>query len=238
MFPCCNNSQVSHTIYGKYLKGSTTHSSINLTSSIIPFSCNSALHFLLEDWFFNSFIYYVERREMKLTYKRLKVCTAWKVPVFGVFWSVFSRIRTEYGEMQRYFISLCIHSEWAKRRTRKTPNTATFHVGLWLELHLLNDPSKDNIFRLKTLVNRYNSQGKLNSYRHNSQDAEFSRILFLQNTSGRLLLYIKLKKNVTNLFTLITFWLYSLLYYCSIDLFLDSDSSYNCTLNFSSGRSS
>ena len=27
--------------------------------------------------------------------------TAWKVSVFGVFWSVFSRIRTEYGKILR-----------------------------------------------------------------------------------------------------------------------------------------
>ena len=42
------------------------------------------------------------------------------------FWFVFSLIRTEYGET-KYSISLRIHSECGKIRTRKTPNTDTFY---------------------------------------------------------------------------------------------------------------
>ena len=45
-----------------------------------------------------------------------------KCPYSEFFWSVFSRIRTEYG------VSLRIQSECGKIRTRKTPNTDTFHV--------------------------------------------------------------------------------------------------------------
>ena len=41
--------------------------------------------------------------------------TAWKCPYSGLFWSVFSRIRTEYGKI----------------RTRITPNTGTFHAVYW-----------------------------------------------------------------------------------------------------------
>ena len=41
------------------------------------------------------------------------------------FWSVFSRIRTEYGEVGVY---LRIQSRCGKMRTRKTPNTGTFHA--------------------------------------------------------------------------------------------------------------
>ena len=43
-------------------------------------------------------------------------------PYSEFFWSVFSRIRTEYGGILR------IQSECGKIRTRKTPNTDTFHV--------------------------------------------------------------------------------------------------------------
>ena len=39
------------------------------------------------------------------------------------FWSVFSRIRTEYAE-----ISLRIQYECRKTRTRKSPNMDTFHA--------------------------------------------------------------------------------------------------------------
>ena len=46
--------------------------------------------------------------------------TAWKVSTFGVFLSVFSRIRTE--------VSLCIQSRYGEIQTRKTPNTDTFHA--------------------------------------------------------------------------------------------------------------
>ena len=43
-------------------------------------------------------------------------------PWFGVFWSSFSCILTEYS------VSLCIQSECWKIRTRITPNTDNFHV--------------------------------------------------------------------------------------------------------------
>ena len=46
-----------------------------------------------------------------------------KCPYSEFFWSVFSRIRTEYGEILR---TLSIQSECGKIRTRKTPNTDTF----------------------------------------------------------------------------------------------------------------
>ena len=46
----------------------------------------------------------------------MSISTAWKVSVFRVFWSAFSRILTEYGEV-------CV-----RMRTRKTPNTDTFHA--------------------------------------------------------------------------------------------------------------
>ena len=39
-------------------------------------------------------------------------------PYLELLWSAFSRIRTEYGEIQ---------SECGKMRTRVTPNTDTFH---------------------------------------------------------------------------------------------------------------
>ena len=49
-----------------------------------------------------------------------------KCPYLEFFWSIFSRIRTEYGE--RYLVSLRIQSESGKIRTRKSPNTDTFHA--------------------------------------------------------------------------------------------------------------
>ena len=39
-------------------------------------------------------------------------------------WSVFSRIQTKYGEIR---VSLRIQSECGEIRTRKTPNSDTFH---------------------------------------------------------------------------------------------------------------
>ena len=47
-----------------------------------------------------------------------------KCPYSELFWSVFSRIRTEYG----YSISLRIHSECGKIRTKITPNKDTFYA--------------------------------------------------------------------------------------------------------------
>ena len=54
-----------------------------------------------------------------------------KCPYSELFWSLFSRIRTGYGE---------IHSKFRKIRTRKTPNTDTFHavkVVAWRSIYLL-----------------------------------------------------------------------------------------------------
>ena len=45
-----------------------------------------------------------------------------KCPYSELFWSAFSRLRTEYG------VSLRIQSECGKMRTRITPNTDTFHA--------------------------------------------------------------------------------------------------------------
>ena len=47
-----------------------------------------------------------------------------KCPYLELFWSVFSRIRTEYGEIR----TLRIQSEWGKIWTRITPNTDTFYA--------------------------------------------------------------------------------------------------------------
>ena len=48
-----------------------------------------------------------------------------KCPYLELFWSVFSRIRTEYGEI--IHTSPC-SVRMGKIRTRITPNTDTFHV--------------------------------------------------------------------------------------------------------------
>ena len=43
-----------------------------------------------------------------------------------LFWSGFSSVRTEYGEIR--IVSLCIRSECGKMRTRITPNMDTFYA--------------------------------------------------------------------------------------------------------------
>ena len=48
-----------------------------------------------------------------------------KCPYLDLFWSAFSRIQTEYGEIQS--ISPYSVQMW-KMRTRITPNTDTFHA--------------------------------------------------------------------------------------------------------------
>ena len=48
-----------------------------------------------------------------------------KCPYSQFFYSVFSRIRTEY---EIYSANLRIQSEYWKIRTRKTPNTDTFYA--------------------------------------------------------------------------------------------------------------
>ena len=58
----------------------------------------------------------------KRVWKYIKQTLRQKCPYSEFFSSVFSRIRTEYGEI------LNIQSEWEKIRTRKTPNMHTFHA--------------------------------------------------------------------------------------------------------------
>ena len=53
--------------------------------------------------------------------------------VFGVFWSAFFRIWTEYGEIR---VSLCIQSECGKISTGKTSNTDNFHAVKRIMEHL------------------------------------------------------------------------------------------------------
>ena len=48
-----------------------------------------------------------------------------KCPYSEFFWSVFSRIQTEYREMR---VSLRIQSEYGKIRTRKTQNMDNFYA--------------------------------------------------------------------------------------------------------------
>ena len=54
-----------------------------------------------------------------------------KCPYSELFWSAFSSIPTEYGEMRsisRYRVSHRIQSKCGKMRTRITPNTDTFYA--------------------------------------------------------------------------------------------------------------
>ena len=50
-------------------------------------------------------------------------------PYSELFWSVFSRNQTEYGEIR---VSLRIQSECGKMRTRITPNTDTFYAVVFI----------------------------------------------------------------------------------------------------------
>ena len=61
-------------------------------------------------------------------------------PYSEFFWSVFSRIRTEYGET-----SLRIQSKFRKKWTRKTPNTDTFYAKLIQKLNF-NKLDKSKLF--------------------------------------------------------------------------------------------
>ena len=51
-----------------------------------------------------------------------------KCPYLEFFWCIFSRFLTEYG----FTVNLRIHSECGKIRTRKTPNTDTFHAVIYM----------------------------------------------------------------------------------------------------------
>ena len=60
-----------------------------------------------------------------------------KSPYSEFFWSAFSRIRTEYLSVKSeylYEVSFRIQFEHGKMRTRKTPNTDTFHAVRGFEL--------------------------------------------------------------------------------------------------------
>ena len=61
-------------------------------------------------------------------------------PYSEFFWSVFSHIRTEYGE-----ISFRIQSKFRKKWTRKTPNTDTFYAKLIQKLNF-NKLDKSKLF--------------------------------------------------------------------------------------------
>ena len=64
-----------------------------------------------------------------------------KCPHLEFFWSAFSLIGTEYGEILRYSVSLRIESECVKIRTRKTPNMDTFHAVTCLKNIYILHPS-------------------------------------------------------------------------------------------------
>ena len=59
-----------------------------------------------------------------------RTLTAWKVLVFGVFWSVFSHIWTEYREI----LHIYPYSVQMRKNTDQTnPNTDTFHAVTFLD---------------------------------------------------------------------------------------------------------
>ena len=62
----------------------------------------------------------------KMYHKIQRVTLREKCPYSELFWSVFSRIRTEYEKIL-YGISLRIQSKCGKIRTGINPNTNTFH---------------------------------------------------------------------------------------------------------------
>ena len=85
---------------------------------------NSSVHTLIDDkmiviMMMNCFSGTVDGRMV------LSFTLRGKRPYSKFFWSVFSHIRTEYEE-----VSLRIQSNCRKIRTRKTPNTDTFHAVL------------------------------------------------------------------------------------------------------------
>ena len=81
--------------------------------------------------------------QVQFNFSMPKLSLLKKCPYSELFWSVFSRIQTEYGEIrsysgpyfpafglntERYSVSLHIQSECGKIRTRITPNTDTFYA--------------------------------------------------------------------------------------------------------------
>ena len=80
---------------------------------------------------------------------RLRLAPHEKCPYSEFFWSVFSRVWSEYGE-----IPPLIQSECGKIRTRKIPNMETFHAVLFLESYLLAVKEPDSL-----CTNCYSYQG-------------------------------------------------------------------------------
>ena len=79
---------------------------------------------------FSSYIFIVSHGHLVIFYLIVKLknilqlkLALRKCPYSELFWSAFSRIRTECGE-----ITLRIQSEWGKMQTRITPNRDTFHA--------------------------------------------------------------------------------------------------------------
>ena len=76
--------------------------------------------FLTGDHSFSTYAKFNSTLDMRGKYQEVRnVTLRKKCPYSELFWSVFSRIRTEYGEIR-------------KMRTRITPNTNTFHAVLVL----------------------------------------------------------------------------------------------------------
>ena len=71
-----------------------------------------------------------------LRYLYLELRRRKKCPYLEFFWSVFSRIRTEYGDLQSLYFRT--QSEYGKIRIRKAPNTDTFYAVLSQLLQLLS----------------------------------------------------------------------------------------------------
>ena len=73
----------------------------------------------------------------------LKAC-----PYSEFFWSVFLRIRTEYGEIQS-ISPLRIQSECGKIRTRQTPNTDNFQAIYFVSIFALyNNIRRQKVVKL------------------------------------------------------------------------------------------
>ena len=70
-----------------------------------------------DHWDYLEYLEYIQ-----LNIQLEKVSLREKCPYLELFWSAFSRKRTEYC------VSLCIQSEHGKIRTRITPNMDTFYA--------------------------------------------------------------------------------------------------------------
>ena len=80
----------------------------------------------------------------KFVYRRKCIITLqWKCPYSEFFWSIFSRILTEYGEIR----TLRFQSEYGKIRTRVIQNTDTFYsVDFYWEPMLIYENIKELYF--------------------------------------------------------------------------------------------